>query len=207
MKTKIIAIEGGEGTGKSTLMNILREKYPNSLFVREPGSSPRAEKIRDYILENPGLTEGQKSKAFAQARSALLEDVITPYIQKADEPIIFTDRSIISSMVYQTVGGRLSSEAVLKINKEVDSKINLPDGVILLDLDPAFTLERLQRNQRSMNYIDRKPLEYHQEIRQKFLDVVQEYYDKDSKLVLSDYETFEDNIDKIYNFIVNILEG
>lgn len=161
-----IAIEGGEGAGKTTfikeLKNIFGDKFD---YVQEPGSTKTGLRERQYIMDHPELSEAEKARYFAIARKSVNHELVL----NNPKSVIF-DRSIVSSLVYQTESGELTREDILEINKQVDHNFTLPDVVVFLDIDPEFAINRIHKNKRETNYLDDQPIEKMNHIRSNFLE-------------------------------------
>lgn len=156
-----VAIEGGEGVGKSSLIQLLEEEYPQATFVREPSNTIIGRSIREIIINNfDSLSKKEQTALFAVDRA--YQDKITK-----DLDLVFTDRSIISNLVYQS-SEDLSVKNIIKINKEINQDFKFPDKVILLNIDPEIAQSRLIKNKREMDNIDSKPIEFHKEISIKY---------------------------------------
>jgi dTMP kinase len=155
-----IAIEGGEGVGKSTLIGLIQTLYPNAVVAAE-GKIPNKEAV---YAKTPLL----QTYAFAQDRARLNHTVYLPNKNR----LVVTDRSVVSNIIYQG-GGRLGVDGILYLNRVVDPDFSLPDHVIILDSDPAFNLERLEITGRELDSNDLKSLEHHEAIRQGYLKFAQ----------------------------------
>ena len=151
-----IAIEGGEGVGKSTLIGLIQTLYPNAVVAAE-GKIPNKEAV---YSKTPLL----QTYAFAQDRARLNHTVYLPNKNR----LVVTDRSVVSNIIYQG-GGRLGVDGILYLNRVVDPDFSLPDHVIILDSDPAFNRERLELTGRQLDSNDLKSLEHHEAIRQGYL--------------------------------------
>ena len=155
-----IAIEGGEGVGKSTLIGFIQTLYPNAVVAAE-GKLPN----KEAVYAKPAILQ---TYAFAQDRARLNHTVYLPNKNR----LVVTDRSIVSNIIYQG-GGRLGVDGILYLNRVVDPDFSLPDHVIILDSDPAFNIERLENTGRELDSNDRKSLEDHEAIRQAYLKFAQ----------------------------------
>ena len=143
-----IALEGGEGAGKSTqarlLAEALRERGIEVLLTREPGGTPGAEAIRALLLDPPG--EGWEPPAeallFAAARADHVARTIRPALEAGQW--VICDRFLDSSRAYQGGGGGLADEAILELHRTGSSGL-LPDLTVLLEVSPDEAAARLGR--------------------------------------------------------------
>ncbi len=146
MTGRYLALEGIEGTGKSTVAVRLRAALEASgervVSVREPGGTGAGERIRDVLLDKGSLlAPWTEALLFAAARAQLAREVVAPALR--DGSWVVGDRSVYSSLAYQGAGRRLGIDAVRALN-EPGLEGMCPDLVVLLRLDPATGLERQQ---------------------------------------------------------------
>lgn len=143
---RFIALEGGEGVGKSTqgrmLADALRARGLDVVTTREPGGTPGAEAIRAMLLSNEGEGWGARAEAllFAAARADHVEKLIRPAIARG--AWVICDRYVDSSRAYQGGGGGLSDADVMDLHR-VGSEGLLPDLTVLLTVSPEVSAERL----------------------------------------------------------------
>lgn len=143
MGGKFITFEGGEGSGKSTQIRLLAQHLRDAdievLETREPGGSPNAEAIREYILGGQAEGMGAKVEAmlFAAARLDHVEQVIAPALERGTW--VLCDRFMDSTRVYQ--GLDLESETINVLEKIAVGNCK-PDLTILLDLPAEMGLDR-----------------------------------------------------------------
>lgn len=139
-----VALEGIEGTGKSTLLtpvaDRLRAVGVEVVTVREPGGTPAAEAIR-HVLLSPQFEVEPWAEAllFAAQRSQLAAEVIRPAL--AGGAVVLGDRSVYSSLAYQGAGRGLGVPQVRAVN-EAGLGGTWPDVVVLLELDAVTGLAR-----------------------------------------------------------------
>jgi dTMP kinase len=117
---RLIALEGGEGVGKSTqvraLAEALRQRGIDVVVTREPGGSEGAERIRELLLTGSDDRWGPRAEAllFAAARTDHVEKTIRPALARGQW--VLSDRFIDSSLAYQGGAGGLGIDAVRAIN-------------------------------------------------------------------------------------------
>jgi dTMP kinase len=143
---RFIALEGGEGAGKSTQARLLAEVLAARgiavVTTREPGGTPGAEAIRALLLHTAGEGWGARAEAllFAAARADHVERLIRPAI--AGGKWVICDRYVDSSRAYQGGGGGLNDAEVMDLHR-IGSGGLLPDLTLLLEVSPALAAERL----------------------------------------------------------------
>lgn len=169
-----IAIEGGEGSGKSTLIKMLKEVLPTDQFVyvAEPGTTSIGKLMRQEVLYDSSLTLKQQTYLFAISRWSINHEVVMPALD-AGKQIIF-DRSLFSNLVYQS-SLDLTINDILTINQQIDSEFTPPDLVIYLDIDPVIAYKRMKRNKRETNYFDEKPIKEQRSWRHKAFKLLPNY--------------------------------
>ncbi len=174
MKTKFIIIEGGEGTGKTTMLNAAREIYGEQLvFSREPGGSPFGEDIRHLALKTEG---GAQANAFTQfclvwaSRSDHMKNIVLPALEAGKH--VLCDRFDSSTWTYQICGqeGHHIKELFWQMRDKCLGEVK-PDLYIYLDVDPKVGLARRNGQQYDdITHFDTKPLEFHQRVREGYLE-------------------------------------
>lgn len=166
-----IALEGGEGAGKSTqarlLIEHLKSAHPTLEVVmsREPGGTKAAEALRNVVLnpEFDGLSPRAEALAFAAARGDHAAHVIRPGLERG--ALVLLDRYLDSSVVYQGIARGLGEDEVEHLSLWATENLQ-PDLVIVIDVDPQTAMSRFTERDR----LENEPLEFHQRVRQGFLD-------------------------------------
>ena len=171
-----ITFEGGEGSGKTTiirkLQKILTKKGLDVVVSREPGGSLVAEQIRKVILEpkNTEMTAETEALLLAAARTQHLSEVLMPNL--VENKIVICDRYLDSSLAYQGYARGLGFDFILKAN---DYALKwLPDLTFYLDLDPKIGLARIT-NRSFLNRLDLEKIDFHENVRKGYLEVVKMY--------------------------------
>lgn len=167
-----IAIEGGEGTGKSTQSQLLAEALERrGLTVevtREPGGTPGAEAIRALLLHPPGEGWGAEAEAllFAAARADHVARRIRPALEAGRW--IVCDRFVDSSRAYQGGAGGLGEQAIVALH-QIGSHGLRPDLTLLIEVDEQTALQRIAaRDGGGADAIGGRDSEYHRNVAQAF---------------------------------------
>jgi dTMP kinase len=168
-----ITFEGGEGAGKSTQETRLAEHLASLghtvVRTREPGGTPAAEALRNIVLDPIyiGMDARAEALLFAAARGEHVARVIRPALDRGD--VVLCDRYVDSSIAYQGIGRDLGAGVVRELSLWATGGL-LPDLTIVLDINPMIGLSRVSEPDR----LEAEPMEYHQKVRQGFLDLAAE---------------------------------
>lgn len=143
---RFIALEGGEGVGKSTQSRLLAEALRGQghevVQTREPGGTQGAEAIRALLLGVEGEGWGARAEAllFAAARADHVERLIRPALARG--AWVVCDRFIDSTRAYQGGGGGLSDAELLTLHG-IGSGGLLPELTLLIEVPPEEASRRL----------------------------------------------------------------
>ena len=177
-----ITLEGPEGSGKTTAVKAavarLQELGYQVVQTREPGGTPIAEQIRNVILDKANTTMDPRTEAllYAASRRQHLVEKVWPAIKEGK--IVICDRYLDSSLAYQGGARGLGVDNVLNVNL-FGTEGTWPDLTLLFDIDPNLGLERIAKNaQREVNRLDLEKIEFHNKVRQTFLDLSKRYPDR-----------------------------
>lgn len=174
LKGKFLSIEGGDGSGKGTLIEMLikylSKEDINFITTREPGGTPVAEQIR--ALTHEDIDAVTETLLFAAARRDHVEKVIKPALN--NNILVISDRFTDSSLIYQGIGRGLGIEQVLNINKFAINDLE-PFKTIYLDIDPEIGLKRIHTNNREINRLDLQDIEFYKKNREGYLALAQKY--------------------------------
>ena len=205
LKGKAIVLEGGEGSGKSSLIKTLSDFFKeigiDFINTREPGGTLVSEKLRDIIV-NEKLDPISEAYLFAVARREHLINKIIPAIK--ENKTVICDRYIFSSLVYQGITKGVGFNYVKSLNEEVLVGLGgiYPDIVIWLDIEPEIGLKRIEKNNRDVNKFDKESLSFHNKIRDGYLLCSNIFKDIFIKIDASksQAEVFREVLNKLYNF-------
>ena len=178
-KGMFITFEGGDGAGKSTVINKVYEelvkKNLSCMITREPGGIDIAEQIREVILnvKNTKMDARTEALLYAAARRQHLAEKVIPALEEGK--IALCDRFLHSSLAYQGYARGLGIEEVYEINKfAIDSY--MPDLVILFDIEPKLGLERINKNKgREINRLDKENMDFHDKVREGYSILMEKY--------------------------------
>ncbi|MFJ5118761.1 dTMP kinase [Kitasatospora sp. NPDC088548] len=164
-----IALEGGDGAGKSTqaqaLAEWIRGKGHEVVLTREPGGSPVGQRLRGLVLDvgNTGLSHRAEALIYAADRAEHVENVIRPALARG--AVVITDRYMDSSIAYQGAGRDLAATEVARISRWATGGL-VPDLTVVLDVDPSKARERFTE---ALDRLESEPTEFHQRVRSGFL--------------------------------------
>ncbi|GAA7973536.1 dTMP kinase [Helicobacter pylori] len=127
-----VVLEGVDGAGKSTQVGLLKGRFKNALFTKEPGGTRMGESLR-HIALNENISELARAFLFLSDRAEHIESVIKPALK--EKKLIISDRSLISGMAY-------SQFSSLELNLLATQSV-LPEKIILLVIDKEGLKQRL----------------------------------------------------------------
>lgn len=174
-----ITFEGGEGSGKTSLIKAISTYLTDNniphITTREPGGSNIAEQIRKIILDNKNTDLSSKTEAllFAASRTQHLEEIVLPALNEGK--VVLCDRYLDSSLAYQGYARSLGMETILKINHYAVE--HMPDVTYYIDSDPEIGLKRAT-SRGGANRLDNETLDFHKKVREGYLKVASMYQDR-----------------------------
>lgn len=174
-----ITFEGGEGSGKSTILRKIDEKLRadgfETVLTREPGGTPIAEQIRNVILDKSNTKMDGRTEAllYAASRRQHLVEKVWPALKEGK--VVLCDRYLDSSLAYQGGARGLGVDNVLNVNLFA-TEGTYPDLTLLFDLEPEVGLSRIAANQnREVNRLDLEKIDFHNAVRSAFLGLAKRY--------------------------------
>lgn len=164
-----IALEGGDGAGKSTqveaMADWIRAKGHEVVVTREPGATPVGKRLRSILLDvsSAGLSNRAEALLYAADRAEHVDTVVRPALERG--AVVITDRYIDSSVAYQGAGRDLSPTEIARISRWATSGL-VPNLTVLLDVSPETARERFTE---APDRLESEPAEFHQRVRAGFL--------------------------------------
>ncbi|MEU5752025.1 dTMP kinase [Streptomyces sp. NPDC047829] len=164
-----IALEGGDGAGKSTqaeaLAEWIRNKGHEVVLTREPGATPVGKRLRSILLDvsSAGLSHRAEALLYAADRAEHVDTVVRPALERG--AVVISDRYIDSSVAYQGAGRDLSPTEIARINRWATNGL-VPHLTVLLDVSPEAARERFTE---APDRLESEPAEFHARVRSGFL--------------------------------------
>ncbi|MFE7984722.1 dTMP kinase [Streptomyces cellulosae] len=164
-----IALEGGDGAGKSTqaeaLADWIRSKGHEVVLTREPGATPVGKRLRSILLDvsSAGLSHRAEALLYAADRAEHVDTVVRPALERG--AVVISDRYIDSSVAYQGAGRDLSPTEIARINRWATAGL-VPNLTVLLDVSPETARERFTE---APDRLESEPAEFHARVRSGFL--------------------------------------
>ncbi|MFI1565267.1 dTMP kinase [Streptomyces sp. NPDC020490] len=164
-----IALEGGDGAGKSTqaeaLAEWIRAKGHEVVLTREPGATPVGKRLRSILLDvsSAGLSHRAEALLYAADRAEHVDTVVRPALERG--AVVISDRYIDSSVAYQGAGRDLSPTEIARINRWATNGL-VPHLTVLLDVAPEIARERFTE---APDRLESEPAEFHARVRSGFL--------------------------------------
>jgi dTMP kinase len=159
-----IALEGVEGSGKTTqarlLLENLRARGLDVVAAREPGSTPLGERVRETVLMDVSLHVPARSELFLMlaARAAFVDQVVRPALERG--AVVVADRFELSTLAYQGAGRGLDLERVRACNRFATAGLE-PHVTVLLDLDPDEGADRQRAEGKDPDRLEREDPGFH----------------------------------------------
>ena len=204
MNNLFITFEGGDGSGKSTQVNLLKDYLDNLNFetikTREPGGTPSAEILRDL------LTTGEVEKWTPMSEALLMWASRYEHLIQVIEPALNSGKNVIcdrfydSTYAYQGVAHNLGIDKMEKLKKIIIGDIE-PDVTFVLDIDPKVGLKRSLDRSNQENRFESYNIDFHNKIRSAFLEIAKK---NKNRCVVVDASLNEQEIN---NLIITIIDN
>ncbi|HZK04492.1 MAG TPA: dTMP kinase [Actinomycetaceae bacterium] len=168
-----IALEGGDGTGKSTQVALLAEWLTahgiETVLTREPGGTELGVLLREALLHGGEIDPRTEALLFATDRAHHVASLVRPALEQG--AVVVTDRYLDSSIAYQGSARRLGREEVRQLSLWATYGL-LPDLTIVLDMPPAAAAARWKDG--TQDRLEREAVDFHERVRTMFLTLAAE---------------------------------
>ena len=219
--TVFIALEGGEGTGKSTQSQLLTQTMQangyHALMVHEPGTTPLGVHLREYLKSKRRIDPEAELLLFEAGRAQLMSEIIRPSLEAGIS--IISDRFAASSIAYQGHGRHIGAHRVQALNDFATGNL-YPDLNILLDMDPGESMDRTGDPQLQMELMgprnpvrqdapdsrrfEDQPMGFHQRVRRGYQEQVRN--DPDHWAVINAAQSIENIQEQLWQLTRKLLE-
>ena len=159
-----IIIEGIDTAGKSTHLDILKQKYPNAIFTKEPGGTKIGQKIRSMVLNGEAKSPVAEMLLFLADRAEHTFEII----DKNKNKMIISDRGVISGIAYAK---NIDLQIAIILNK-IALDGNIPDKIILLHLTKDELTKRLSAKENDS--IENRGIKYLLDIQSRMKEAIRE---------------------------------
>ncbi|MCG8017479.1 MAG: dTMP kinase [Candidatus Thiodiazotropha sp. 'RUGA'] len=173
LKGRFITVEGGEGAGKSSnldfIRNLLNSAGKQVVFTREPGGTPLGEAIRDLLLghQHTGMADDTELLLMFAARAEHLQQKIIPALQQGQW--VLCDRFTDASYAYQGAGRGLASDRIASLEQFVQGGLR-PDLTLLLDLPVEQGLARAGQRSEPDRF-EKQEMSFFEKVRAGYLEI------------------------------------
>ncbi len=191
-----VTFEGGEGSGKSTQIQLLSKELEkrniSHVVTREPGGTPLGEQLRHLLLAPTTTTQARLLMVWA-ARVQHIETVILPALN--NNQWVLCDRFYHSTTVYQHDGEGVPMTILQSLEKNF-LRVR-PDCTFFFNITAEESVARIKKRLHN-NHFDQKNLDFHKKIEKGFVNL----FKNDSSVITIDAH---DSINNIHSSIVSYL--
>jgi dTMP kinase len=167
MRGKFIILEGGEGSGKTTIGERLKREFPDIVYTQDPGGTAVGERVRVLLMSDAthGIEVTTELLLFLAGRAQLVSEIIKPALDSGKN--VVSNRFGLSTIAYQ-VYGRERPE-LLPLYNTVSKEILqgcAPEACILLDVTPEIGAARVHSRPEEPTRFDKESLDFHARVRE-----------------------------------------
>jgi len=205
-KGLLISIEGLDGSGKTTQIEMLKKHLENLgekvIVLREPGGTNIGEQIRTILLDhkNTEMNDVAEMFLYAASRAQLFSQIIKPNLESGI--IIICDRFIDSSIVYQGYGRGLDVDDVIKANLTAIQN-RLPDITLFIDINAMTSLER-RMNASKADRLEREAIQFHERVYEGYIKLSKIF--KDRIIIINGEGKIKDISNQMIKEVDNLLK-
>jgi dTMP kinase len=171
-----ITFEGGDGSGKTTQINLLASWLESEghtvVITREPGGTDLGTELRNIILHREGfIAPRAEALLYAADRSHHIHTLVRPALQRGE--IVVQDRYLDSSVAYQGAGRVLDPTEVRNISVWATENL-MPDLTVVLDVPASVAKERQAAGERQYDRLEAEAEDFHTRVRESYLALAAE---------------------------------
>jgi dTMP kinase len=157
-----VVIEGIDTAGKSTQLEILKDKYPEAIFTKEPGGTKIGTKIREMVLNGEAKSKVAEMFLFLADRAEHSFEVV----KKNPDNIIISDRGFLSGIAYAKTA---PLEIAISLNIMALNGA-MPDKIVILELTKEELEYRL--SQKEQDSIEKRGSKYLLDIQTRMIEAI-----------------------------------
>ena len=166
-----ITFEGGDGSGKTTQINLLatwlESKGKTVVLTREPGGTDLGVELRDIILHRAGfIAPRAEALLYAADRSHHIHTLVKPALDRGD--IVLQDRYLDSSVAYQGAGRVLDPDEVRELSLWGTERL-MPLLTVLIDVPASVARARMAQTERKYDRLEAEAEDFHTRVRESYL--------------------------------------
>lgn len=197
-KGSFIVFEGIDGSGKTTQINLLKQKIESlgirCLETREPSDGPIGVMIRQCLTGRMQMDEAALAALFAADRLDHINNSTNGLKNKIDNGIaVISDRFVLSNYAYQSVKAPL--EWVMQLNSQATTILR-PDCHIFIDVDPEITLDRMANGRFEKELFENKTRLT--QVREKYLEIIEKLKPIENIIIIDGNSSINDIADEIW---------
>lgn len=201
-----VLFEGGECCGKSTIQKRCFDYFSkdyDAIKMREPGSAPVSEGIRNLLLNRSEMKMSNLTELFLfeAARAQFVEDILKPALEQ--KKLVLCDRFYYSTIAYQGFGRGIDLKVIESLNNIATQGIK-PDLAFIFDIPYEETVRRMKNAWKSPDRIEKLGREFHEKVRQGYQYIAKNYPEA---VLVDGFRGIEaltkETISSIENFIKN----
>lgn len=176
MNGYFLALEGPDGSGKSTIGRLLKEeldKHYDVVLTREPGGTPIGEDIRKLLLSTDNIKMAERTEAllYAASRNQHIKETIKPSLDEGK--VVICDRFVFSSLAYQGFARGIGIDKVKAIN-DFAMEDTYPDRIIFFDVNPEIGLKR-NMDEGKNDRLEEEGSKFHQQVYMGYKKAIESY--------------------------------
>lgn len=199
-KGLFITLEGADGCGKTTQLNLLKEYLTSKgyeiVVTREPGGKGLGEKLREILLNYDGeVSDRCEAFLYLADRAQNIDTIIKPAINSGK--IVLCDRHTDSSVAYQGYGREQNIDNINMLNELAVNGVH-PDLTIVFDIDTETSMARVGAEK---DRLESAGIEFHKRVRNGYLEIAKKNQQRIK--VVDASQTIED----VQRDVIKIIEG
>ena len=168
-----ITFEGGDGSGKTTQINLLatwlESQGQTVVLTREPGGTDLGVELRNIVLHRKGfIAPRAEALLYAADRSHHIHSLVRPALERGE--VVVQDRYLDSSVAYQGAGRVLDPEEVCELSLWATQRL-MPNLTVLLDVPASVAKARQAQTEREYDRLEAEAEDFHTRVRESYLSL------------------------------------